>query len=444
MFETLSDKFESFFKKLKGHGKLSEKNISEVSQKLRMTLLEADVNFKVAKYFVTEIEKEAIGQKVHESLTPAQHYIKIVHAKLIDLLGKDVATLNFRVTPPLVILVCGLQGSGKTTTCGKLAKLLKEKYDRNPFLVPADVYRPAAKDQLKTVARHVGVECFDSSEMQDAVEICKKALSVAQTQGRDTVILDTAGRLHIDESLMQELKEIKSNLETHETLLVADAMTGQEAVRIAGAFHEALQLTGLILSKMDGDARGGAALSMKHVTQVPIKFIGMGEKMEALETFYPDRMCNRILQMGDMMTLIEKSQEVFDEAAAQKLEKKIRKNEFTLEDFRDQMKQMQKMGSVSDILKMIPGAGKLTRAMDSGVNMDKELKKSQAIIDSMTPKERRNVEILNGSRRLRIARGSGTQVQDVNRFMKQFTQAKKMMKKMSTFGNKLPLRNIFQ
>src|SRR3989338_5778778 len=252
MFETLSDKFESFFKKLKGHGKLSEKNISEVSQKLRMTLLEADVNFKVAKYFVTEIEKEAIGQKVHESLTPAQHYIKIVHAKLIDLLGKDVATLNFRVTPPLVILVCGLQGSGKTTTCGKLAKLLKEKYDRNPFLVPADVYRPAAKDQLKTVARHVGVECFDSSNMQDAVEICKKALNVAQTQGIDTVILDTDGRLHIDESLMQELKEIKSNLGPHETLLVADAMTGQEAVRIAGAFHEALQLTGLILSKWIG------------------------------------------------------------------------------------------------------------------------------------------------------------------------------------------------
>lgn len=439
MFESLSQKFESFFKTIKGQGKFSEKNISDISQKLKLTLLEADVHFKVAKTFVENVTQSALGKKVHESLTPAQHYIQIVHEELTCTLGSETSEINLHVKPPLVILVVGLQGSGKTTTCGKLAKFLREEKKRSPYLASLDIYRPAAIDQLKFLAEQLKCPFYPSSSDQKPLAIAKEALSQAQKIGYDTVILDTAGRLHVDEFLMNELKEIKSAIEPHEILLVADIMTGQEALRMAQRFNELLELSGMILTKTEGDAHGGAALSMKTITGKPIKFMGTGEKLEDFKPFHPDRMSRSILQMGDVLTLVEKAQKVFESQKGDELTQKLRRNDFTLQDFKDQIKQVQKLGSLTEVLGMIPGAGKLLKSVPAGVDPQKEVKKVTAIIDSMTPKEREIPEILNGHRRLRIAKGSGTQVSDVNRLLKQFLEAKKMMKKISRFGMRNPL-----
>jgi len=436
MFDTLSDKLDSVFKKLRGHGRLTEQHIKETMREIRLVLLEADVNFRVVKDFIARVGDRAVGQDVLKSLTPAQQVIKIVREELATLMGEgedNVLDLNAR--PPVVLMVCGLQGAGKTTSCGKLArKLRKEK--RNPLLVPADVYRPAAIEQLKTLGRQLNIEVFDSQPGQDPVEICKKAKGYAELNGFDTLILDTAGRLHIDAELMGELKRIVASVEPREILFVADAMTGQDAVTVAASFNEQLPLTGVVLTKLDGDARGGAALSIRAVTGKPIKLVGLGEKLDALEQFHPDRMAQRILGMGDVLSLIEKAQAAVEAEDAAAMEQKLRKDGFTLETFLEQMQMIKKMGSVDSLLKMIPGVGKALKQAQGGQLPEKELKKIEAIIRSMTPQERINHKILNGSRRLRIANGSGTRVQDVNQLLKRFTEAQKMMKKMQKMGPK--------
>ncbi|WP_027715908.1 signal recognition particle protein [Desulfuromonas sp. TF] len=436
MFDNLTEKFDSVFKKLRGHGRLNEENIQEALREVRLVLLEADVNFRVVKDFVSSVRERAVGQDVLKSLTPAQQVIKIVRDELGRLMGEDNENrLDLASRPPVPIMLCGLQGAGKTTTCGKLAlKLRKEK--RNPLLVPADIYRPAAIEQLKTVGRQLGIAVFDSLPGQDPVRICEEARRFAELNGYDTLILDTAGRLHVDEELMQELVRIKASLAPREVLFVADAMTGQDAVNVAQSFDEKLDISGVILTKLDGDARGGAALSIRAVTGKPIKLVGMGEKMDALETFHPDRMAQRILGMGDVLSLIEKAEAVIDRDQAAALEQRLRKEGFTLETFRDQLQSIKKMGSMESLLKMIPGAGKALKEAKGMQLPDKELKKIEAIINSMTPGERQNHRILNGSRRLRIARGSGTTVQDVNQLVKRFTEAQKMMKKMQQLGPK--------
>ena len=438
MFDALSSKLEAFIKNIKGQGHFTPKNIEEIAQKLKMTLLEAAVHFKVAKAFVDDVTQKSLGQKVHESLTPAQHYLKIVHEELVEFLGSKTQEINFHVKPPLIILMVGLQGSGKTTTSSKLAHYLVHEKKRSPYLVPADVYRPAAIEQLKILSSQLKISCFNSSVSMLPLEICRVSFLEAQRMGLDTVIIDTAGRLQMDHELMNELLKIKQEIHPHEILLVADSMTGQEAVRIAQGFHEKLNLTGIILTKADGDAKGGAALSMKQMTGCPIRFLGVGEKLQDLELFYPDRMASRILQMGDMLTLIEKTQKMVDVESATKLQKKIQKNDFTLDDFKAQMGQIQKLGSLQDVLGMIPGGNKLLKAVPAQIDPQKEAKKVMAIIDSMTPRERNDIEILNGSRKLRIAKGSGTEVSEINRFLKQFMEAKKMMKRMSKFGMKHP------
>jgi signal recognition particle subunit SRP54 len=436
MFDNLTEKFDSVFKKLRGHGRLNEENIQEALREVRLVLLEADVNFRVVKDFVSSVRERAVGQDVLKSLTPAQQVIKIVRDELGRLMGEEGENrLDLASRPPVPIMLCGLQGAGKTTTCGKLAlKLRKEK--RNPLLVPADIYRPAAIEQLKTVGRQLGIAVFDSLPGQDPVRICEEARRYAELNGYDTLILDTAGRLHVDEELMQELVRIKASLAPREVLFVADAMTGQDAVNVARSFDEKLDISGVILTKLDGDARGGAALSIRAVTGKPIKLVGMGEKMDALETFHPDRMAQRILGMGDVLSLIEKAEAVIDRDQAAALEQRLRKEGFTLETFRDQLQSIKKMGSMESLLKMIPGAGKALKEAKGMQLPDKELKKIEAIINSMTPGERQNHRILNGSRRLRIARGSGTTVQDVNQLVKRFTEAQKMMKKMQQLGPK--------
>jgi signal recognition particle subunit SRP54 len=436
MFDNLTEKFDSVFKKLRGHGRLNEENIQEALREVRLVLLEADVNFRVVKDFVSSVRERAVGQDVLKSLTPAQQVIKIVRDELGRLMGEDNENrLDLASRPPVPIMLCGLQGAGKTTTCGKLAlKLRKEK--RNPLLVPADIYRPAAIEQLKTVGRQLGIAVFDSLPGQDPVRICEEARRFAELNGYDTLILDTAGRLHVDEELMQELVRIKASLAPREVLFVADAMTGQDAVNVARSFDEKLDISGVILTKLDGDARGGAALSIRAVTGKPIKLVGMGEKMDALETFHPDRMAQRILGMGDVLSLIEKAEAVIDRDQAAALEQRLRKEGFTLETFRDQLQSIKKMGSMESLLKMIPGAGKALKEAKGMQLPDKELKKIEAIINSMTSGERQNHRILNGSRRLRIARGSGTTVQDVNQLVKRFTEAQKMMKKMQQLGPK--------
>jgi signal recognition particle subunit SRP54 len=436
MFDNLTEKFDSVFKKLRGHGRLSEENIQEALREVRLVLLEADVNFRVVRDFVAAVRERAVGQEVLKSLTPAQQVIKVVREELGRLMGEGADNrLDLTARPPVPILLCGLQGAGKTTTCGKLAlKLRKEK--RNPLLVPADIYRPAAIEQLKTVGRQLGIPVFDSRADQDPVAICEAAQRFAELNGYDTLILDTAGRLHIDETLMDELVRIKTALSPREILLVADAMTGQDAVNVAESFDRQLALTGVILTKLDGDARGGAALSIRAVTGKPIKLVGLGEKMDALEVFHPDRMAQRILGMGDVLSLIEKAQSAIDQDQAAALQKQMRQEGFNLETFRDQLKTIKKMGSMESILKLIPGAGKALSQAQGMQLPDKELKKIEAIINSMTPAERRDHRILNGSRRLRIARGSGTSVQDVNVLIKRFTEAQKMMKKMQQLGPK--------
>ena len=432
MFENLSDKLESVFKKLRGHGKLSEKNIDEGLKEVRLALLEADVHYRVVKGFIEDVRLRALGQEVMASLTPGQQVVKIVNEKLTELMGARHEGLLLAGSPPAAVMLVGLQGSGKTTTAGKLSILLR-KMGRRPFLVPADVYRPAAIDQLKTIAEQVQVPVFASSPEQDPVQICLEAKAAAFQQGCDVLVLDTAGRLHIDEELMAELGRIKASIRPSDILLVADAMTGQDAVNIAKAFNERLDISGVILTKMDGDARGGAALSIKTITGKPIKFIGVGEKLSALEPFHPDRMASSILGMGDVLSLIEKAQEVVDQKQAVELQKKLRKSQFTLDDFRDQLTQVRKMGSLSDILKMIPGMGKVKHLKNLEID-DREFVRIEAIINSMTPQERRQHGIINGSRRKRIALGSGTRIQDVNALLKNYTQMLKMLKKFNQGG----------
>jgi signal recognition particle subunit SRP54 len=432
MFENLSDKLDSVFKKLRGHGRLSEKNIDEGLKEVRMALLEADVHYRVVKDFIAEVRQRALGAEVMDSLTPGQQVVKIVNEKLTELMGSRHEALNLAGSPPAAVMLVGLQGSGKTTIAGKLAILLR-KMGRSPFLVPADVYRPAAIDQLKTIAGQVQVPVFESTPQQDPVQICLEAKATAFKRSCDVLVLDTAGRLHIDDELMAELDRIKDAIRPSDIMLVADAMTGQDAVNIAKAFNDRLDISGVILTKMDGDARGGAALSIKSITGKPIKFIGVGEKLNALEPFHPDRMASSILGMGDVLSLIEKAQEAVDQKQAIELQKKLRKSQFTLEDFKDQLIQVRKMGSLSDILKMIPGMGKIKHMKDLEID-DHEFVRIEAIINSMTPQERRQHGIINGSRRRRIALGSGTTIQDVNSLLKNYTQMLKMLKKFNQGG----------
>jgi signal recognition particle subunit SRP54 len=426
MFDSLTGKLEGVFKKLRGRGVLKEDDVKEAMREVRLALLEADVNFKVVKEFVARVQERAVGQDILTSLTPGQQVVKIVHEELAGLLGGAQSKLHLSPNPPTVIMMVGLQGSGKTTTAGKLARNFK-KDGRKVLLVPADTRRPAAIEQLKTLARQVGVDAF-ASESADPVTICRDARAYAERSLFDVVILDTAGRLQIDEPLMDELRQIKTSVKPQEVLFVADAMTGQEAVNIAEKFNHDVGFDGVVLTKMDGDARGGAALSVKAVTGKPLKFVGMGEKLDALEPFFPDRMASRILGMGDVMSFIEKAQETVNLEEAEKLAKKLKKNEFDLEDFRGQLKQVKKMGGLGSIMGMIPGMNKM-KLPDADVN-EKELTKVDAIISSMTPRERANHTIISGSRRARIAKGSGTQVQDVNRLLKQFAEMQKMMKMM--------------
>jgi signal recognition particle subunit SRP54 len=442
MFDSLSDKLGQTFKRLKGHGKLSEANVKEALREVRLSLLEADVNYRVVKDFVGAVKKRAMGKEVLASLTPGQQFIKVVNDEMIALMGGDGAELDLAGRPPMAVMLCGLQGSGKTTTIGKLALNLKKK-GRRPYLVPADVYRPAAIDQLTKLGAELDLPVHPSTTDDDPVSICRQAMERAEIQNRDVVLLDTAGRLHVDEELMQELRDIKREIQPRQILLVADAMTGQDAVNVAERFDEDLGVHGLVLTKTDGDARGGAALSIKAVTGKPILFVGVGERLDALEPFHPDRMAGRILGMGDVLGLIEKAQETYDQKKAQELQRKFRKNEFTIEDFREHLLQLRKMGDLGDLMDKIPGMGKMMKNMPQAAPPEEDLKHIEAIINSMTREERNNHAILNGSRRRRIARGSGTSVQEVNQFVKQYLEMKKMMKKINKFGMGKVMRGLF-
>ncbi len=441
MFDSLTEKLGSVFKKLRGHGKLTEQNIAEALKEVRLALLEADVNFKVVKDFIEKIRARTLGQEVLDSLTPAQQVIKIVHEELTGLMGGSHSGLNLSYKPPIPIMLIGLQGSGKTTTVGKLGRFLKEK-GRRPFLVPADVRRPAAIEQLKKLGEQLNLPVFDPNPQENPLTICQKALQWAEGENGDVLIIDTAGRLHIDEELMKELEEIKKSLHPREILLVADAMTGQDAVNVAKKFNEQLDIHGIILTKLDGDARGGAALSIKAVTGKPIKFIGVGEKLDALELFHPDRMASRILGMGDVLSLIEKAQEGIDAKKAKELERKLLRDSFTLEDFREQLQQIKKMGSLDEILSMVPGLNRLKLPKEMQAS-EKDLVKVEAVINSMTREERCSPEIIDGSRRLRIAKGSGTTVQDVNQLLKQYLQTKKMLRQFKKGGMRGLARGLF-
>ena len=434
MFESLTDKLDQVFKRLKGRGRLDEENVRQALKDIRMALLEADVNFKVVKEFTEDVRERTVGQDVLESITPGQQVVKIVHDRLVELMGGGSSRLSLANRFPAPVMLVGLQGCGKTTTAAKLAYYLKNK-ERRVFLVSADVYRPAAVEQLRVLADKVGAGFFTSTYGADAVRICTEAVKEAEKGGYDTVIIDTAGRLHIDTEMMDELKRIQDAVRPSEILLVADAMAGQDAVSVAEKFDQLLGIDGVILTKMDGDARGGAALSLKAVTGKPIKFVGIGERVDALEVFHPKRMASRILGMGDVLTLVEKAKAAIDEREARELEKKIRKDAFTLEDFRNQLVQVKKMGSLRDLINMIPGLNKVKAVKDLEPD-EKDLVKTVAIIDSMTRKERLNYQIIDGRRRKRIARGSGTTVQDVNRLLKNYAEAKKIMKRMTKGGVK--------
>ncbi len=429
MFDNLTDRLEGVFKTLRGTGKLSEENIKDSMREVRMALLEADVNLQVVKDFTAKVTEKAVGLKVTKKLSPGQQVIKIVHEELVELLGGNTEQIRLDGRQPVTIMMAGLQGSGKTTTSGKLAKMLKSK-GRKPYLVPADIYRPAAIDQLTVLGERLNVPVHPSTTDMKPVDICRNAVETATAKGYDTLIFDTAGRLHVDEDLMGELKEIQNAVPLSEVLFVADSMTGQDAVTVADKFNQDLEISGVILTKMEGDARGGAALSIKQVTGKPIKFVGIGEGLDALEVFHPDRIASRILGMGDVLTLIEKAESVVDQKEAAKLAKKLQTSTFTLEDFLDQLQQIKKMGSLDQLMGMIPGINKLKQLKDAPKPDEKELAKTEAIIRSMTKKERQNHRIINASRRKRIAAGSGVGVADVNRVIKSYSAMLKMMKKM--------------
>lgn len=435
MFESLTDKLELTFKNLRGQGKISEKNIDDALRDVRLALLEADVHFKVVKSFLEAVKEKSLGQEVLKSLSPEQHFLKIVRDELTGLLGGEYSELNLKTAPPAIVMLVGLQGSGKTTTLAKLARYLKRDKKRSPYLVPADVYRPAAIEQLKILGSELDLPVHDSNTQTTPVEICKQALVEAKKRFCDLLLIDTAGRLHIDDELMEELTEIKTAVNPHQILFVADAMTGQDAVNQAMGFDRQLDFTGVILTKLDGDARGGAALSIRQMLGKPILFSGTGEKLDALEPFYPDRLASRILGMGDVLSLIDKVQQNFEQKEAERLQKVIQKQQFTLEEFQIQLQQIKKMGSMGSLLELIPGGKKLASQVDAD-KAEKELHRVEAIINSMTLQERRSPAILNGSRRRRIAQGSGTTVTDVNRLMKQFLEMKKMMQRVSKGGMK--------
>ncbi|MBQ7525508.1 MAG: signal recognition particle protein [Abditibacteriota bacterium] len=426
MFENLTDKLQNVFKKLRGQGSLSEDQVNEALREIRLVLLEADVNFKVVKDFVNSVKEKAIGTDVLTGLNPAQQVVKIVNDQLVSLLGGENVKLKTAAKPPTVIMMAGLQGAGKTTHAAKLAYLLK-KQGKKPLLVAGDVYRPAAIKQLRTLAEQVGVDAFDIGDKQDAVAVAKAAVNYSATRNYDYIIIDTAGRLQIDEKMMDELRRLRTSIDITEVLLVVDAMTGQEAVNVAKTFNEILNIDGVVMTKMDGDARGGAALSVKSVTGKPIKFIGTSEKVDGLEPFHPDRMASRILGMGDVLTLIEKAQATVDEKEAEDMERKLRENRFDLNDFLNQMRQMKKMGPLDQLIKLIPGMGNIKELTDAKIDTN-EFKHVEAILCSMTKEERADPSRLNASRRRRIAAGSGTDVSDVNRLMTQFYNMRKMIK----------------
>ena len=434
MFESLGDRLQSAIDKIKGYGKITEENISDVTREIRLALLEADVNYKVVKEFIASVKEKALGEEVKKSLKPGEVFVKILKDELVSLLGGEKEELNLTGNPAVLMLV-GLQGSGKTTTIAKLANMLRKKHKKNPLLVACDIYRPAAIDQLKQLGKELNIPVYEEGN-HNPVTICKNAISYAKENKYDYVLIDTAGRLHIDEELMEELSNIYNEVSPNETILVIDSMTGQDAINVIEGFNNQLKLTGAILTKLDGDTRGGAALSIRHLTNVPIKFIGVSEKMDGLEEFYPERMATRILGMGDIMSMIEKAESVIDEEEALKAAKKMQKGDFDLEDFLSQLNQIKKLGPLENLIKMIPGAKKMGL---SNVKINpKDMAHIEAIIQSMTPEERKNPSILKASRKVRIAKGSGRSVEEVNRLLKQFEEMKKMMKMMKNGNFKMP------
>lgn len=434
-FEGLAERLQGTLNKITGKGKISEADVKEMMREVRFALIEADVNLKVVKEFVKTVSERAVGQDVMKSLTPGQQVVKIVKDELTNLMGGEQNPIQFARKAPTVIMMVGLQGAGKTTTTGKLATVLRKKHNKSPLLVAADVYRPAAINQLETLGKQISVPVFSLGTDVSPVEIAKQALAHAEQEHNDVVIIDTAGRLHVDEQLMQELQDIRDLTEPDEVFLVVDAMTGQDAVNVAKNFNDLIGITGVVLTKLDGDTRGGAALSIRKVTDKPIKFVGMGEKMDALESFHPERMASRILGMGDVMSLIEKAQENVDEEKAKELEQKLRTQSFTLEDFLDQLQQVKKMGPLDEILKMMPGFNKVKGLENAKVD-DSQMGRVEAVIYSMTPAERENPDLMNASRKKRVATGSGTSIQEVNRLLKQFDEMKKMVKQMSNMQQK--------
>ncbi|MBS4217777.1 signal recognition particle protein [Bacillus sp. FJAT-49711] len=442
-FEGLADRLQATMQKIRGKGKVTEADVKAMMREVRLALLEADVNFKVVKQFISKVSERAVGQEVMKSLTPGQQVIKVVKEELTELMGGEQSKIAVANRPPTVIMMSGLQGAGKTTTTGKLANLLRKKFNRKPLLVAADIYRPAAIKQLETIGKQLDLPVFSLGDKVSPVEIARQAIEKAKEDHHDYVLIDTAGRLHIDEELMDELKEIKEVAKPDEIFLVVDAMTGQDAVNVAQSFNEILEITGVVLTKLDGDTRGGAALSIRSVAEKPIKFVGMGEKMDALEPFHPERMASRILGMGDMLSLIEKAQANVDEEKAKELEQKFRTASFTLDDFLDQLGQVKNMGPLDELLKMMPGANKI-KGMNNLQVDEKQIGHVEAIIRSMTTKEKEQPEIINAGRRRRIAKGSGTTVQEVNRLLKQFDEMKKMMKQMTGMQQKGKKRGGFK
>jgi signal recognition particle subunit SRP54 len=433
MFESLGEKFDTLLRKLRGQGRITEQNIEEALRDVRLALLEADVNVAVVKQFVDGVKRDALGEAVLRSLTPEQHFVKLVHRELVRALGEQAVTLDLGGAAPAVVMLVGLNGSGKTTTTAKLARWLRDERGRTPYLVPADVYRPAAIEQLQTLGRQLDVPVHPSQAGADPVALARDGIASAGARGADTVLIDTAGRQTVDDELMRELERMVAAVHPRQILLVADAMTGQDAVATAQGFAGRLPVSGIVLTKIEGDARGGAALSLRAVTGKPVVFAGTGEKLDALEPFHPDRIASRILGMGDVLSLIERAEKAYDQAEAEKLQKKLKKAEFDLEDFRDQLRAVKRMGPVTELLGMIPGVKKLLRGADLAGAED-ELKRVEAIINSMTPQERRNIHILNANRRKRIAKGSGTSVAEVNRLIKQFTQTRKVLKQLGSGG----------